>query len=60
MSRNAVSPWRSRTGLLFGSVLLLTVLAGCTTDSADPAGVGATLREFIASFARSAAAAWLL
>lgn len=63
MSPSTISLWRSRMGLFFGAVLLLGVTAGCTADgpvSTDPAGVSATLGEFITSFARNAAAAWLL
>jgi hypothetical protein len=46
-----------------GCALLLAVVAGCVPDESSAAGAGGistTLGEFIVSFARSAAAAWLL
>lgn len=49
--------------LLATSFLLLAAIGGCTSGLAstgDASGVAASLRDFIASFARNVAAAWLL
>lgn len=63
MTRYVLKLCRRPGALLASSLLLLAGFGGCTSDvasSGDANGVAATLRDFIVSFARNIAAAWLL
>lgn len=63
MPRYLLTLCRRPGTLLASSLLLLAAIGGCTSDvssTGDANGVAATLRDFVASFARNIAAAWLL
>lgn len=54
---------RGAVATAVGCTLLLAIVAGCVpseSSAPDAGNISATLSEFIVSFARNAAAAWLL